>query len=76
MNQPVTRHDPKDIASNSHYNPVDVRIEGHETVGTIMISFMLFIVLMALLRSNKRERKLASELTAVKVQLKQLSPPK
>jgi hypothetical protein len=51
------------------HNPVDVNIEAQEAMGIMILSVLFFLVLMALLRSQKRERKLLREIANLNAKL-------
>ncbi len=54
--------------SNSN-NSTDVDVNVEESVGIVILGVLFFFVLMALLRSQKRERKLLKELADLQVKL-------
>lgn len=55
-------------ASRSGDN-VDVNVETSEIVGIVILGFMFFMVLLALLRSQRRERKLLERIAKLQAEL-------
>ena len=43
---------------SEHYNPVDVNISPNESLGVIFLGILSFILLIALLRSQRQVRQL------------------
>ena len=54
---------------NKSNNSTDVDVNVEESVGIVILGVLFFFVLMALLRSQKRERKLLKELADLQVKL-------
>jgi hypothetical protein len=55
----LKRHDPTQADLIGHYNPVNVT----DTMGIIILGTLTFILLIALLRSNARNRALIAQLS-------------
>ncbi len=50
----------------------DVNVEVKETIGITILGFMFFIVLLSMLRSQRRERKLLEKYADLQAQLAKL----
>lgn len=81
MNSPIlkeetqTEHTNQRPASPPIDNDVEVDVDVREAIGIIVLGIMFFIILMTLLRTQKRERKLLEEVADLRVKLqKSLSP--
>jgi hypothetical protein len=75
MTSPILKEDtPMDVQNQRPGNPpidndVEVEVEVREMIGVIVLGVLFFIVLMTLLKTQKRERKLLEELGDLRVKL-------
>ncbi len=81
MNSPILKEDTQTENANQRPanppidNDVEVDVDVREAIGILVLGVMFFIVLMTLLRTQKRERKLLEEIADLRVNLqKSLSP--
>lgn len=51
---------------NGSHGYVDVEVESREVVGIVFIGILFFLVFLALLRSQRRERKLLREIAELR----------
>lgn len=58
-----------DQTPSPHDNLTDVNVRVEEAVGVIIMGFLFLIVLLALLRNQKRERKLLAEVADLRAKL-------
>jgi hypothetical protein len=52
----------------ANHGYVDVEVETQEVVGIVFIGILFFLVFLALLRSQRRERKLLREIAEIRSQ--------
>jgi hypothetical protein len=55
-----------------HYNPVTVTVNANEVAGVFVLGGMVFLLLVALLRSRRRERKMIAEVANLYHQLEKV----
>jgi hypothetical protein len=67
--QTETSAEDKHRGSAPFDNEVDVDVNVREAIGIMILGFLFFIVLMAMLRSQKRERKLLEEVARLRAQV-------
>ncbi|MBI5930732.1 MAG: hypothetical protein HY862_15590 [Chloroflexi bacterium] len=79
MTSPILKEDAQTENTNQRPinppidNDVDVDVNVREAVGVIVLGVMFFIILMTLLRTQKRERKLLEEVADLRVKLQKSS---
>lgn len=79
MNSPILKEETQTENTNQRPasppidNDVDVDVDVREAIGIIVLGVMFFIVLMTLLRTQKRERKLLEEVADLRVKLQKSS---
>lgn len=56
-----------------HGNQSDVNVEIKESIGIMILGFMFFIVLLSMLRAQRRERKLLEKLADMQAELTKLT---
>jgi hypothetical protein len=67
LNGKKKQEEPEATMPSPHDNSVDVEVE--EAMGVIILGLLFFFMLMAFLRSQKRERKLLRELADIQAEL-------
>lgn len=80
MTSPILKEDTQTETANQHPAPpidndVNVDVEVREAIGIMVLGVMFFIILMTLLRTQKRERKLLEEVADLRVKLQKSSTP-
>lgn len=79
MNSPILKEDTQTENANQRPasppidNDVEVDVDVREAIGIIVLGIMFFIILMTLLRTQKRERKLLEEVADLRVKLQKSS---
>ncbi len=79
MNSPILKEDTQTENANQRPanppidNDVEVDVDVREAIGILVLGVMFFIVLMTLLRTQKRERKLLEEVADLRVKLQKSS---
>lgn len=75
MTSPILKEETQSTAQNSRSgnppidNDVQVDVSVREAIGVIVLGVLFFIILMTLLKTQKRERKLLEELGDLRVKL-------